>query len=558
MPPKKKSGKGGKKEKKGEKSKSARPTRQAGEPLGETSKAFYLLQIRDLENRLARYQRKCDELEVGNGQFNEKFVQLETDKKEVVGFWKRQVETKTDEIADLNDRYIGLQQTRENEKEQFELQIQQQRNEYQEMKDTLTSENMILGGKLASLEEFKVQKDDLMAKFAMLEEELKKKQQDHEEDIYNLEKKAVIDKDRLKKEMILRVNQVAAEFRKVSNKQMAETTKRTIRENVSITTQLAKMSDKTMEILQENEELRNKEKQYKQQIELMEVNEKELAKKNHSSQKIIRMLTEKCRHQEEEIAAFEQKEQEHQQVLAEVNMLQEQVTFAQEETKQVVKVNEELSENLRSTSRMLENETDRRKCLEHILGQTSQVLKEALRRTRPAYDEPDTSLTDVEQRNHLLQQLLMLLNSAASAGLGPKPGELGKQYEETSHAIIRMPGHDQFSYKSDLSALGSIGAIPHYNLGDLGLVPRPSQAVPTFTERVHGLSATTHLRSLRKVLTRSVGVQTVSTPKALFYADQLLSQAPKDPTNKEKTELIHSPPVLGPITSSKTLTNKAF
>lgn len=68
-------------------------------------------------------------------------------------------------------------------------------------------------------------------------------------------------------------------------------------------------------------------------------------------------------------------------------------------------------------------------------------------RTRPAYDEPDTSLTDVEQRNHLLQQLLMLLNSAASAGLGPKPGELGKQYEETSHAIIRVPGHNQFSYK---------------------------------------------------------------------------------------------------------------
>lgn len=95
---------------------------------------------------------------------------------------------------------------------------------------------------------------------------------------------------RLKKEMILRVNQVAAEFRKVSNKQMAETTKRTIRENVSITTQLAKMSDKTMEILQENEELRNKEKQYKQQIELMEVNEKELAKKNHSSQKVCTEL----------------------------------------------------------------------------------------------------------------------------------------------------------------------------------------------------------------------------------------------------------------------------
>ena len=50
-----------------------------------------------------------------------------------------------DEIADLNDRYIGLQQTRDNEREQYELQIQTQRNEYQEMKDQLTSENMILG-----------------------------------------------------------------------------------------------------------------------------------------------------------------------------------------------------------------------------------------------------------------------------------------------------------------------------------------------------------------------------------------------------------------------------
>ena len=55
---------------------------------------------------------------------------------------------------------------------------------------------------------------------------------------------------RLKKEMVMRVNQVAAEFRKVSNKQMAETTKRTIRENVSINAQLGKMSDKTLELIQ--------------------------------------------------------------------------------------------------------------------------------------------------------------------------------------------------------------------------------------------------------------------------------------------------------------------
>lgn len=86
--------------------------------------------------------------------------------------------------------------------------------------------------------------------------------------------------------MVMRVNQVAAEFRKVSNKQMAETTKRTIRENVSINAQLGKMSDKTMELIQENDEMKAKEKKQRQTLDLLESNEKELAKKNHSNQKV--------------------------------------------------------------------------------------------------------------------------------------------------------------------------------------------------------------------------------------------------------------------------------
>jgi hypothetical protein len=86
--------------------------------------------------------------------------------------------------------------------------------------------------------------------------------------------------------MVNRVNNVAAEFRKVSNKQMAETTKRTIRENVSIQAQLQKMSDKTMELIKENDEQKAHAKRQKQQIEMLETNEKELIKKNHSNQKV--------------------------------------------------------------------------------------------------------------------------------------------------------------------------------------------------------------------------------------------------------------------------------
>ena len=57
------------------------------------------------------------------------------------------------------------------------------------------------------------------------------------------------------------------------------------------------------------------------------------------------------------------------------------------------------------------------------------------------------------------------------------------------------------------------GTLPHYQLGDLGLIPRPKQHIPTSFEQMRVLSATTRLGNLKKVLTRSVAVQTVSAPK---------------------------------------------
>lgn len=50
---------------------------------------------------------------------------------------------------------------------------------------------------MASLEEFKVHREELMAKFANMEKELEQKDEDHKSAIYDLEKKAVLDKSRL-------------------------------------------------------------------------------------------------------------------------------------------------------------------------------------------------------------------------------------------------------------------------------------------------------------------------------------------------------------------------
>lgn len=81
---------------------------------------------------------------MGNGEFKSRYDQMGTDKKEIVAFLKKQLEQRQDEIADLNDRLVGLQQAKDTEKDAYEAQLAQLRNEFQETKDQLTSENMIL------------------------------------------------------------------------------------------------------------------------------------------------------------------------------------------------------------------------------------------------------------------------------------------------------------------------------------------------------------------------------------------------------------------------------
>lgn len=54
---------------------------------------------------------------------------------------KKELEKKTDENLDLNDRLVGLQQAKDAEKETFEKQLTDLRTEFQETKDVLTNQN---------------------------------------------------------------------------------------------------------------------------------------------------------------------------------------------------------------------------------------------------------------------------------------------------------------------------------------------------------------------------------------------------------------------------------
>ncbi|XP_051541886.1 cilia- and flagella-associated protein 157-like isoform X2 [Myxocyprinus asiaticus] len=252
----------------------------------ETDKLFYRAQIRDLEERLERYQHKCDELEVQEKDLSSKIYNVEKEKKDIVLYLKRTIAQKEDDITELAEALSRHQQAQEAERESFELQLSLLRHELQEKKDKFTSENMALAGKVASLEEFSMQREKLMAECRSLEEQLQKQKEEHQAEIYNLEKKAVLDNDRLKKEMLEHVAAVAAEFRRVSDQKMPETTMRAMQENLAVTAQLKQLNDKTKELLKENDALRAREKQLKIENGIAEPLLNEMTRKNIANQKV--------------------------------------------------------------------------------------------------------------------------------------------------------------------------------------------------------------------------------------------------------------------------------
>ncbi|XP_031225734.1 cilia- and flagella-associated protein 157 [Mastomys coucha] len=472
MAPKKKPNKGGKEmlgKKKigGRKDTSGSKTPELA--MVEDLKKFYHKQIQDLEDRLARYQRKWDELAVQEKLFRQEFEQLANNKKEIVAFLKRTLNQRVDEITDLNDQLQTLQVAKEMEKDAFEAQLAQVRHEFQETKDQLTTENIALGVKLSSLEEFRLQKEELTEKYMALEEQLRKQEGEYKDYVYNLEKKSVLDKDRLRKEIIQRVNLVATEFRKVATNQMWETTRRAILENNNVNLQLTKVSQQGVQLLQENEQLKGTKDKLCQQLEMLENTQEIMVRKNLGHQKIILMLTEKCRQQKKGTEEAEELRLLLSQLEQNIQNLQKDNQTLRSEKEQL---EAQLKEQQTEAHRLQEELTKEQKIranLKTVLTQATSLLQDIVQMRTDAEDG-DFDVVFQLQRKEMLQQLLILLSSGVVLKTQPDMGSHQDKQPKEPPKESRLI--TQTSKSGAAALLQQLSTITTYQPGDLGLVPR--------------------------------------------------------------------------------------
>ena len=84
---------------------------------------------------------------------------------------------------------------------------------------------------------------------------------------------------RLKRDMLVRLAQLAHDYGKAMDVKMTTQAKRMMRENAAATNQLATLSDQTTQLLRDNERAKRSESQLKQRLSMMESLEQQWSKK---------------------------------------------------------------------------------------------------------------------------------------------------------------------------------------------------------------------------------------------------------------------------------------
>ncbi|XP_061396552.1 cilia- and flagella-associated protein 157 [Musca vetustissima] len=275
----------------GKKGKKEKKPKDDPNKLTQVDRTFYELTITDLNQKLARLRSHLVTLDENNVNLKEQLKNITEERTDVAAHLERTLAERDDTITELEERLVEITKVRNKEKSEAAEQIRDLEAKYKAMHDQLTSEIKLLNGKLNSLDEFRIQRDVLMAKFDDQEAEAKERERLHQELIYSMEQKAVVEKDALKREVEAKLLQVSEDFTRSSEIRNAGYTRRLIRENIALQKEIDSLVLSQIRMQQEFNDTMAKHKEMTEQFTALEQLKNELIRSNQNKIKIIEKLT---------------------------------------------------------------------------------------------------------------------------------------------------------------------------------------------------------------------------------------------------------------------------
>ncbi|XP_075163607.1 uncharacterized protein LOC142236230 [Haematobia irritans] len=275
----------------GKKAKKEKKPKDDPNKLTQVDRTFYELTITDLNQKLARLRSHLVTLDENNVNLKDQLKTITEERTDIAAHLEKALAERTDTITELEERLVEITKVRNKEKAEAAEQIRELEGKYKAMHDQLTSEIKLLNGKLNSLDEFRIQRDVLMAKFDDQEAEAKEKERLHQELIYNMEQKAVVEKDALKKEVEAKLLQVSEDFTRSSEIRNAGYTRRLIRENIALQKEIDSLVLSQIRMQEEHKENLAKRQEMAEQFATMDQVKEELIRSSQNKIKIIEKLT---------------------------------------------------------------------------------------------------------------------------------------------------------------------------------------------------------------------------------------------------------------------------
>ncbi|CAF2390913.1 unnamed protein product [Rotaria sp. Silwood2] len=532
MPPKKGKGKG-KKEKKA----ATAPEYVPEKKLSENDKKFYTMQIQLLEKQYEKYQQRCTDLKDRQKVELDQVKTLEQDF-EMLKYAKKQVEIKEEEIADLKDRLIGLGQAKELEKDMLQKQLNDLKNEIHDLRERYEAENSELRNQVADLEIFRAKQDSYLARRQQQQDTLQFRQEDHVKKLESIKKKDQTDRDRLIKDMVQKMNHVAADFRRASNKQMAETTKRTINENARIEQTVNDMEDVATRVHHENEQILDGNNHLNMGIQTLRQKEQQHAFQHATSAEIIQLLANMLQNQEEIIV----KKQEQ---IAQVDIAERRI----KELRSLIFNNEKNYPDIRQQNKSFDEKLDELNKLIAAATKEKAIILSNLRQaillvteTLKIKDEDKSALVPIEQvgqtitpetTGNLFEQLYKILTSTEEIDVDEQQQSSNIDFNRST-LNIRDPG----KRRDNLS----------YTIGDIGFVPRRDAVLLTnFDKMQQQVYPARERDTIRRAAKISVAVQTPGLGRGSFGSDVSLDRlGPFDNGINKSTREQFNRPTFGP------------
>ena len=279
------------------KKKPPKEKKEAEGVLPAVDKQFYELTINDLNNKLTRLRGHNNRIELQVEELESKLKEVQEDKADIVAYLNRELTSKVELLKELDEKLTELKNVREDENRISKKHFKELEAKSKATEEQLTSEIKLLTGKLNSLEEFRIQRDEILAKFEAQDALLKDQTKRHEEKLYEIEKANIIGKDHLKKEVEQRLLKLSNEFNQSRDIRVASHVQRLVRENICLDNEIERMFATHQRLEKENHQLKAAAKDILKQQQVDKAENARLIRTCQKQVQIIEALTTKLEQQ---------------------------------------------------------------------------------------------------------------------------------------------------------------------------------------------------------------------------------------------------------------------